>query len=127
MATEEKELTIRDLRYSCDTNGITSLYCEQGFDDTMEDVIADNPDMELSSLKFAVMVRMLDENLDYGPLEETDDELDSDDHPDRMSARCDICDEIATNWVNGKYGVERGAFDKAMAESRKLAEERAMA
>ena len=85
---------------SCKRNNLTSLICEQGWEETMDDVLADNPDITADDLKTATMYRMLDENLDYGPFTETDDE---DCHQERMEVRCDICEQVADKWVNGEF------------------------
>ena len=103
---------------TCQDNNLTSLMCCQGYEATEEDVLNDNPELDPNSddaqypspevqkerdLKESVMIRMLQENLDFGPLMETDDETDRDDHPERMGARCDIVEVIAERWVAGSY------------------------
>lgn len=103
---------------SCQDNNITCLMCGQGYEATEEDVLNDNPELAPDNddaqypspetqkerdLKEAVMIRMLQENLDFGPLMETDDEDERDDHPERMGARCDIVEVIAERWVSGSY------------------------
>jgi len=103
---------------SCQDNNITCLMCGQGYEATEEDVLNDNPELapdnddaqypspdaqKARDLKEAVMIRMLPENLDFGPLMETDDEDERDDHPERMEARADIVEVIAERWVSGSY------------------------
>lgn len=114
-----KQLSHSELAASCRKNGLTCLLCAQGYEATKEDVLNDNPDWnednvlgedgkrELeTSLKEEVMFRMLIENLDFGPLMETEDEADRDDHPDRMEARDDIAEQIAAKWVAGEYSCK---------------------
>ncbi len=111
-------LSRKQLIKSCRENHLTSLLCEQGYEATEEDVLNDNPELAADDdtavypsqetqkerdLKEAVMIRMLQENLDFGPLMETDDETDRDDHPERMEARCDIVEKVAERWVEGRY------------------------
>jgi len=131
------ELTHSELDASCRNNGLTSLLCEQGYMATKEDVLNDNPDWtednvlgedgkrELeTSIKQETMFRMLIENLDFGPLRETDDETERDDHPTLMAARDDICSEIADNWVAGKYsGKHDREFVLAQYECNRLVDE----
>lgn len=103
---------------SCQDNNITCLMCGQGYEATEEDVLNDNPELAPDNddaqypspetqrerdLKESVMIRMLRETLDFGPLMETDDETERDDHPERMGARCDIVEVIAERWVSGSY------------------------
>jgi hypothetical protein len=111
-------LTREQLIESCRKNGLTSLRCEQDYEATEQDVLDDNPELAADSddaqypspdaqkdrdLKESVMCRMLEENLDFGPLMETDDEADRDDHCERMEARCDIVEKVAERWVSGAY------------------------
>ena len=119
------ELSFEELRRSCEANGVTCLVCEQGFEDTMDDVVNEDPGIGLGDLKSAVMFRMLEENLDYGLLSEEDDEDDCGDaHSERLAARCDICDEVADRWIAGRY-TKGNELEEAKADSRKLAEEKA--
>ena len=82
-------LSREQLIKSCQENHLTSLLCAQGYEATEEDVLNDNPELaedddtavypsqenqKERDLKEAVMIRMLQENLDFGPLMETDDE-----------------------------------------------------
>lgn len=119
------ELTHSELDASCRNNGLTSLLCEQGYMDTKDDVLADHPEgMDDTEVKQETMFRMLIENLDFGPLRETDDETERDDHPDLMAARDDICSEIADNWVAGKYsGKHDREFVIAKYECNRLVDE----
>ena len=117
---------------SCQDNNITCLLCCQGYEATEEDVLNDNhelapdnddaqyPSQETQKerdLKEAVMIRMLPENLDFGPLMETDDETDRDDHPERMEARCDIVEVIAGRWVSGSYTGNRRKTELDLAQA----------
>ena len=117
----ENQVSFASLREICERENITCLRCEQGFEATMEDVINDEPDMTVDELKIATMIRMLDENLDYGPLAETDDEADLPDHSDRMAARADISEAVAQDFVEGKVTTLAKANEKALS----LAVERA--
>ena len=115
------ELSFQELRESCGREVVTCLCCEQGWEDTMEDVVTDNPDMPASELKVVVMSRMLEENLDYGPITETDDELDSDNHEALLGARYDVCDEVARRWVAGDYRGKHGGHPLMAAREDSLA------
>lgn len=117
----EKQVSFASLREICERENITCLRCEQSFDATMDDVISDNPEMTVDELKVSTMIRMLEENLDYGPLAETDDETDLPDHSDRMAARADISEAIAQDFVDGKVTTLAQANEKALS----LAVERA--
>lgn len=117
----ENQVSFASLREICERANITCLHCEQGFEATMDDVISDNPEMTVGELKVATMIRMLEENLDYGPLAETDDENDLPDHSDRMAARADICEAVAQDFVDGKLTLLAQANEKALS----LAVERA--
>ena len=109
------------LSESCKRNNLTSLICEQGWEETMDDVLADNPDITADDLKTATMYRMLDENLDYGDLAEFDDEPY---HQERMEARCDICEQVADKWVNGEFANKpTPELEQARNMSRRLADE----
>ena len=121
---------------SCKENHLTSLLCAQGYEATEEDVLNDNPELAADDdtavypspatqkerdLKESVMIRMLQENLDFGPLMETDDETDRDDHPERMEARCDIIEVIAERWVGGVYtGKRKRELQLAQADCNAL-------
>lgn len=127
-------LTRQQLIKSCEENHVTSLRCGQGYEATEADVLADNPDLHEDNLmheserfelektiKESTMFRMLVETLDYGPLMETDDETDRDDHAERMDARCDICDQIAERWVAGRYtGKAKRELELAQADCHEL-------
>ena len=86
---------------------LTSLVCCQGFAATKDDSYDDNSWFESDELlwKLDVMFRMLDENLDYGKFEETEEERSSDyRHSILMEIRATIVNEVAEEWVkvNGK-------------------------
>lgn len=117
---------------SCQDNNITCLVCCQGYEATEEDVLNDNPELAPDNddaqypspeaqkeldLKEAVMIRMLQENLDFGPLMETDDETERDDHPERMEARCDIVEKVAERWVSGTYSGDRHHTELELAQA----------
>lgn len=122
---------------SCQDNNVTCLMCGQGYEATEEDVLNDNPELAPDNddaqypspetqkerdLKEAVMIRMLPENLDFGPLMETDDETERDDHPERMEARADIVEVIAERWVSGSYtgDYQQTELDLAQADCNAL-------
>ena len=97
------ELTTEELAKSCEDNGLTCLVCGQGFMATLEDVISDNPGIADSDAKVSAMERMLEENVDFGPLGE---EYDTDEtHPERLEARWDILGDLAERWVDGRYAT----------------------
>ena len=54
------------------------------------------------------MFRMLDENLDYGKYNETEEERDSNDitHSALMDLRCTIAENVAWAWIFGDNGYE---------------------
>lgn len=73
--------------------GLTSLICEQDFNATRQDVMDDNLDSDLDEvdLKLETMFRMLDENLDYGKYNETEEEFVNDRlHSALLNLRCTI-------------------------------------
>ncbi len=111
-------LTHKELAESCQKNGITSLHCEQDYEATKLDVLNDNPKLidDETELKEATMRRMLDESLDFGPLNEDDDETDRDDHSARMEARCDITEFVANSWVDGLYTFKANCSDRSELE-----------
>ncbi len=97
------ELTTEELAKSCEACGLTSLICEQGFMDTLVDVISDSPGIDDRDAKVSAMERMLEENVDFGPLgAEYDTE---ENHPERLEARWDILGDLAARWVDGKYAT----------------------
>ena len=96
-------LTNEELQQSCVRNDIWCLACGQDYLATLDDVIENNPGMERDDdgTKITAMGMMLEENVNFGEL---DEELDTEDnHPDRMGARWDILDELADRWVAGVY------------------------
>lgn len=124
-------LSREQLIKSCQENHLTSLLCEQGYEATEEDVLNDNPELaedddtavypspdcqKERALKESVMTRMLQENLDFGPLMETDDETERDDHPERMEARCDIVEAIAERWVDGYFYTGKKKCELQLAQ-----------
>lgn len=120
----KNQVSFASLRQFCERNNVTALRCEQGFEATMQDVLDDNPDISASELKTATMCRMLEENLDYGPLTETDDEADLPDHEYRMTARHDIIDIVAEGVVNGEIAgmaqANRKAYDLAVERAKDM-------
>lgn len=117
-------VSFASLRQFCERDNVTALRCEQGFEATMQDVLDSNPDISAAELKTATMCRMLEENLDYGPLTETDDEADLPDHSDRMAARHDIIDAVAEGVVNGEIAgmaqANRKAYDLAVERAKDM-------
>lgn len=98
------------------TKGLTCLICQQGWDETMQDCISDNDydDDEFGQrcLKEDVVFRLLDENLDYGCFNETEEELDNNElRSEMLEKRCCICEEISTIWVDGAIKC----FDEAQS------------
>ena len=105
---------------------LTSLICCQDFAATKEDSYEDNGWGEIdeednfpigeyenqdyqTTWKLDTMFRMLDENLDYGKFNETEDECDREEYKGMyrsilMDIRTTIADEVAEEWVkaNGK-------------------------
>lgn len=89
--------------------GITSLLCCQDFNATREDSFEDNgwggEDEDYETYwKLDTVSRMLDENLDYGKYNETDDEEDDPRfdgmyHSMLMDIRSGIADKVAWEWV----------------------------
>ena len=125
-------LSREQLIKSCKENHLTSLLCAQGYEATEEDVLNDNPELaedddtavypsqenqKERDLKEAVMIRMLQETLDFGPLMETDDETERDDHPERMEARCDIVEAIAERWVDGYFYTGKKKRELQLAQA----------
>lgn len=101
-------LTHEQLAESCKKNNITCLVCEQDYFATKEDALNDHPDFaeDDEALKVDVMYRMLQENLDYGELMETEEEIDSVDHGLRMEGRDKICYDVAQRWASGEYSTK---------------------
>ena len=86
-----------------------TFFCNSNFEETVVDVLEENPELinDEDELKLTVMSRMLSEHLDYGPMSETNEEMeDGERHSILMSMRADFCDDIAEHWVNGKYSGE---------------------
>lgn len=101
------ELTNEELQKSCIRSDIWCLACAQDYEDTLDDVLDNNPDLERDDegTKITAMSMMLEENLDFGGL---DEDLDTEkNHSDRMGLRWDILDELAERWVNGKYSGKK--------------------
>lgn len=97
--------------------GLTSLLCCQDFNATKQDSFEDNGwgepnedgepignsenfDYE-TAWKQDTMFRMLDENLDYGKYNETEEERDAADmtHSALMDLRCTIAENVAWAWI----------------------------
>lgn len=117
------ELTHEQLADSCARNNLTAFICGQDYWATLEDT-KDN-DVAEEDKKSWVMSNMLQENLNYGDLEETDDEdEDSERHSERMAARDDILCKVVDKWVAGEYAdkdkpeleLAQEDVDKAVAE-----------
>jgi hypothetical protein len=97
--------------------GLTSLLCCQDFNATKQDSFEDNdwgePDEDGEPIgnsenfdyetawKQDTMFRMLDENLDYGKYNETEEERDAADmtHSALMDLRCTIAENVAWAWI----------------------------
>ena len=116
-------VSFASLRKFCEHDNVTALRCRQGFEATMQDVLDSNPGISAADIKTATMCRMLEENLDFGPLAETDDEALRPEHPDLLAARHDIIDAVAEGVVNG----EIVGMAQANRKSLSLAVERAQA
>lgn len=96
------ELTHEQLAESCARNNLTAFICGQDYWATLEDT-KDN-DVAEEDKKAWVMSNMLQENLNYRDLAETDDEdEDSELHSERMAARDDILCKVVDKWVAGEY------------------------
>lgn len=116
-------LSDSEIKESCERCGLTTLLCEQGFDATLDDTREMNPDLDEHELHVATLVRMLDENLDFGVLAEDDDELERDDHCERMAVRADISELVADRWAAGMYsGQGVPEIELANDDARALAE-----
>lgn len=119
-------LTADEIKASCERCHLTTLLCAQDFDHTLADVREENPDMDEVDLHVATLVRMLDENLDFGCLTETEEEVDQDNHSDLMAARADIAETVASRWVAGRYSGHATASEIQLAnnDARNLADEK---
>lgn len=112
------------LEKECNSEGLTSLLCCQNFNATKEDSFEDNGwgetdedgepignsenyDYE-TSWKLDTMCRMLDENLDYGKYNETEEDCDAKDttHSALMDLRCTISENVAWAWIFSDNGFE---------------------
>lgn len=112
------------LEKECNSEGLTSLVCNQNFNSTKKDSFEDNGwgetdedgepignsedyDYE-TSWKQDTMFRMLDENLDYGKYNETEEECDVADmtHSALMDLRCTIAENVAWAWIFANNGCE---------------------
>lgn len=112
------------LEKECNAEGLTSLVCNQNFIATKKDSFEDNGwgetdedgepigncenfDYE-TSWKQDTMFRMLDEKLDYGKYNETEEERDSNDmtHSALMDLRCTIAENVAWAWIFANNGCE---------------------
>ena len=117
-------VSFASLRQFCERDNVTALRCEQGFEATMQDVLDGNPDISAADLKTATMCRMLEENLDFGPLAETDDETERPEHPELLAARHDIIDAVAEMVVNGEIvgmaQANRKAYDLAVERAKDM-------
>ena len=96
------ELTHEQLAESCARNNLTAFICGQDYWATLDD--AKDNDVAEEDKKAWVMSNMLQENLNYGALEETDEEDDNSElHSERMAARDDILCKVVDKWVAGEY------------------------
>lgn len=112
------------LEKECNSEGLTSLVCNQNFNATKKDSFEDNGQGETdedgepignsedydyeTSWKQDTMFRMLDENLDYGKYNETEGECDATDmtHSALMDLRCTIAENVAWAWIFANNGCE---------------------
>ena len=112
------------LEKECNSEGLTSLVCNQNFNATKKDSFEDNGwgetdedgepigncvdyDYE-TAWKQDTMCRMLAENLDYGKYNETEEECDAKDmtHSALMDLRCTISENVAWAWIFSDNGYE---------------------
>ena len=115
----------KKLGEECKKSNLTSLLCCQGLEATKEDSFEDNGWGEVdeddgsvigdtdtwdyeTAWKQDTMFRMLDENLDYGRYNETEEERDAADmtHSALMDLRCTIAEEVAWAWIYADNGYE---------------------
>lgn len=103
--------------------GLTSLLCCQDFNATKEDSFEDNGWGEAdedgepignsenydfqTAWKQDTIFRMIDENLDYGKYNETEEELEAADmtHSALMDLRCTIAENVAWAWIFSDNGL----------------------
>ena len=111
------ERTNEQLDELCREYGISAFICGQGFMETLNDVLGDNPGLDPREAKLTAMSLLLEENVPFGRLDEEYDT--EDDHPDRLEARWDILEELAEGWVDGKYS----RMDECEADCHRKAEE----
>lgn len=112
------------LEKECNSEGLTSLICCQDLNSTKDDSFEDNGwgeededglvigdtdtfDYE-TAWKQDTMFRMLDENLDYGRYNETEEEVDDcdDRHSALMDLRCTVAEEVAWAWIFADNGYD---------------------
>ena len=107
-------------------DGLTSLICCQGFEATKQDSMEDNnwQDSDETSWKQDTMFRMLDENLDYGEYNETEEEVEAADdrHSALMGLRCNIAGWAASAWITGEVNnlKEAQAFANKLIKKVKV-------
>jgi len=122
----EKEDHIKSwetLKKEVEDSKLTCYLCNQGFDETKNDSYQDhgwgdenddgtivgnseNQDYE-TVWKQDVMCRMLEENLDYGKYNETEDEQNDDRlHSNKMDIRSSIVDRVAYAWIFADNGFK---------------------
>lgn len=104
-------LTNEELQQSCKDNDIWCLACGQDYMATLEDVLADNPDLDRESqaAREITMSRMLEETVNFGQLDEVFDTEDN--HPERLEQRWNILEELASSWVLEDYTGHEGVSE----------------
>lgn len=129
------------LEKEVNASGLTCYLCCQGFQETKDDSFKDNgwgeegedgepigqyedKDYE-TSWKEDVMFRLLDENLDYGKFNETEEEMDDPrpmHHSTMMDIRCTIAEEVASAWVFAGNDTKTNTVN-SIETAQKLADE----
>ena len=119
-----KEKSWETLAEEVGKSGLTCLICCQGFEATKADSINDNDFESDTDWKLDTMFRMLDENLNYGKWEETEEEMNDPrpmHHSTMMDIRCTIAEKVAYAWVDAEQNVND--IESAQALADKLAAE----
>jgi hypothetical protein len=116
------ELSHEQLSEICRKCGITSLYCEQGYEDTLQDVLDDNPEYSRESrdAKIDTIDRMLMDSLDFGPASDVYD-LDEGETISRMELRDSVLEEVVPKFVDGEYsGGGKTELELAQEECNRI-------
>ena len=111
------ELTHEQLSEICRKCGITALYCEQGYEETLRDVLEDNPEYprESREAKIDTIDRMLMDSLDFGPAADEDD-LPEEELMERMELRDSVLEVVVPKFVDGEYSG-KGQDELALAQA----------